>query len=304
MHSSIAALLFVLAGTAQLPPAAPPPRDGAARDTATPAATGIIRGRVTDRESGQPLSRVMVVLLPHFSGEEPRPPRSAGTRFEPRMTLTSAEGRYEYKQVPAGTYVISFDPSEMRGTHLRQYFGEVEPANDVGGSRPPVLQLKEGEVRNDVNGALSRSLAIEGRVLDEVGEPMANVEVTAHPGDGSAQIQITNGRSTDDRGAFRLFGLKPGQYRICANPAMHFFRPTEDLRDRPIRTCYPAATVDADAERVVLSGTDVGGIDIRVQRNRAYKITGIAIDASGAPIERAQVDLVDPRQEQLVLVRH
>ncbi len=70
------------------------------------------------------------------------------------------------------------------------------------------------------------------------------------------------------------------------------FPTTEDLGDRAIRTCYPAATIDANAEPVALSGTDIGGIDIRVQRNRAFKVTGTVIDSSGLPIEHADIMLV------------
>ncbi len=258
MRAVIATVL--LAWAAQRPPAAPLPRDGVSRDTsATPAAAGIIRGRVTDRESGQPLARVMVVLVPGALGEEPEQPPDARARFEPRITVTGADGRYEYKQVAAGAYVVNFDPSGLRGTHLRQYFGQTEPANDLAGSREPRFQLADGEVRNDVSAALSRSLAIEGRVLDELGEPMANVGVSAHPAAAPAEVYFGDSRSTDDRGAFRLFGLRPGQYRICASPGMRF-QPTEDIRNLPIRTCYPAATLDANAEPVVLAGTDIGGL--------------------------------------------
>ena len=56
-----------------------------------------------------------------------------------------------------------------------------------------MLQLKDSEVRNDVDGALSRSLAIEGRVLDEVGEPMANVEM--HPRTPGRLRQEHHGRA-------------------------------------------------------------------------------------------------------------
>ena len=103
----------LLAWAAQLPPAAPLPRDGVSRDTsATPAATGIIRGRVTNRESGQPLARVMVVLVPGALGEEPDQPPGAGARFEPRITVTGADGQYGTKQVAAGAYVVSFEPPD------------------------------------------------------------------------------------------------------------------------------------------------------------------------------------------------
>ena len=98
-------------------------------------------------------------------------------------------------------------------------------------------------------------------------------------------------RLTDDRGMFRIFGLTPGQYRICADVGMHF-GPTEEVRDKLIRTCYPSAISDADAQPVVVSSAEVGPIEIRLQRNRTYRITGMVIDSSGAPIANANVGLV------------
>jgi hypothetical protein len=279
MRAVIATVL--LAWAAQLPPAAPAPRDA----VATPTATGIIRGRVTDRESSQPLSRVIVRLVSSSLLEEVS--RNAKASIEPRATVTGADGRYEFKQVPAAAYVVTFDPSELRGTHLRQYFGEVEADNDLAGSLPAPLRLGNGEVRSDVSAALPRALAIEGRVLDELGEPMSNVEVSAHPWGAESWMAP---RSADDRGVFRLFVLKPGRYRICATPRMHEGQ-TESVRERPIRTCYPAATVDANAEAVLLTVADVAGIDIRVQRNRTFTVTGVAIDSAGSPAERAHVTL-------------
>jgi Carboxypeptidase regulatory-like domain len=286
----IACALLVWA--AQLPPTVPRPRDAIARDTtATPAATGIIRGRVTDRESGEPLARVIVIMVSKAVEGDSRPVQRVGDRTEPRVTLTGADGRFEFKQTLAGAYVVIFDPTPLRGTHLRQSFGETEPTNELSGSRPPPVQLADGEIRNDVNAALSRALAIEGRVLDEFGDPMANVAVSVHPWEGPIDANMVDPRSTDDRGAYRLFGLKPGQYRICARPEV-YFPMTEDLRERPIPTCYPAARSESEADPIVLASADVGGIDIRVQHNRAFKISGMALDAAGAPVERAEINLV------------
>ena len=153
------------------------------------------------------------------------------------------------------------------------------------------MQLAEGETRNDVNVALSRALAIEGRVLDEFGDPMANVAVSVHPWEGPIDAIVMDPRSTDDRGAYRVFGLKPGQYRICARPEV-YLEITEDLRERAIPTCYPAARMESAADPIILVSGDVGGIDIRVQHNRAFKISGMALDAAGAPVDRAEINLV------------
>jgi hypothetical protein len=292
MSASI--VLFVLALATQLPPAPPPVRDAAARDpSAAAAGTATIRGRVTDAESGRPLGRVMVMLVSSTFASFPDDVGSTknARMSEPRTTLTGVDGRFEYKEVAAGAYYVAFEPSELRGSHLSQNFGETGPANPFRTGKRPTLVVKDGEVRDDVNVALVRSLAVEGRVVDEQGEPMSNVQVSAHLWDGPAQAFMGRPRSTDDRGAFRLFGLKPGQYRICAKPEVHF-GPSEEIRDRLMSTCYPAAIGDANAEPVRVDSTDVVGIDIRVQRGRAYKISGVALDSSGAPIERPQVSLV------------
>lgn len=295
MKVLFAPLVFVLA--TQLPPVASPPRDAGARDaSAAPAGTSIIRGRVTDAESGRPLASVMVILMPASFGtlpDELGPPKNARNQ-EPRTTLTTGDGRFEYKQVVAGAYYVAFEPSELRASHLSQSFGETGPTGPSGPARArkrQALVVKDGETRGDVNAALVRALAVEGRVVDEHGEPMSNVPVSAHSWDGPVQGYMGRPRTTDDRGAFRLFGLKPGQYRICAKPEVHF-GPSEEIRDRMMPTCYPAAIADSSAEPVRIDSTDVVGIDIRVQRGRAYKITGMALDSSGAAVERPNVSLV------------
>ena len=127
MQLLIASVALVLA--AQLP-AAPPARDAASRRPF--GASGAYRHHPRARDGSRDRR------APQPRGGDPRSntflqnlgPRAAGIRREPRATLTDADGRYEYKQVPAGAYVVIFDPG-LRGTHLRQYFGEVQPANDT-----------------------------------------------------------------------------------------------------------------------------------------------------------------------------
>jgi protocatechuate 3,4-dioxygenase beta subunit len=127
--------------------------------------------------------------------------------------------------------------------------------------------------------------------VDDSGEPIANANVSVGQWDAPSGMSMGMPRLTDDRGMFRVFGLRPGQYRICADPRQ-FVGPAEEGQDRLIRTCYPSAFGDGDAQPIVVSSADVGPIDIRLQRNRAYKITGMAIDSSGAPIANPNVNLV------------
>jgi protocatechuate 3,4-dioxygenase beta subunit len=298
-------LLLSVLTTGQVQPSAPaaPPRDAVSRDGAAKARTATVSGRVIDRETGQPLGRVMVTLI-STAWREQAMSSSAMTaqtgiaddsslrQNQPRYAVTAADGRFEFKQVLPGAYTVSFQASMSRGTHLDQSFGESGPRDPLKpGRRVPPIELRDGETRDNVDIALWRAFAVEGRVVDDAGEPIANAEVNISQWDSPSTMSVGGPRLTDDRGMFRIFGLRPGQYRICADGGMHF-GPSEEVRDKLIRTCYPSAIKDADAQPFVVSSAEVGPIEIRLQRNRTFRITGMAIDSSGAPIADPNVNLV------------
>ena len=299
--SSALALALCLTATAssQQNPASPP-RD---RTPATAAGTGVIRGRVTDRDTGQPLARVMVTLMSNVWREQAMSSAAmmaqtgvtddaSRKQIEPRNTMTAADGRFEFKQVPAGAYTVAFSASMSRGTHLDQSFGEPGPRDPWKPSRRvPPLELRDGETRENVDVALWPAVAVEGRVVDDAGEPIANADVHISQWDAPSSMSMGRPRVTDDRGMFRFFGLRPGQYRICADGEERF-GPAEEARDKLIRTCYPTAVRDSDAQPVVASAGEVGLIEIRLQRNRTYRISGIAIASSGTRILNPNVSLV------------
>jgi hypothetical protein len=277
-------LPLTLAAGIQLAP--PPPQPPAPRDpdrAERPATgTGVIRGRVTDRETGQPISRAIVVAFSDTALAE------TVTRLEAH---TSSDGRYELKGLPAGEYSVMVRAGEFRVSHLPQAFGDDRPGSLLQMGQPGRrLRLAEGEVRENTNVALWRAMAIEGRVVDEFGEPMAGVEISAHVA-GTGQRPAISGPfqfPSDDRGLFRIYGLAPGRYTVCANPRNFAPMPSGSVRDSPIRTCYPAAVIDADAQEVTIVNGDVGGIEIRVQRSRTYTVSGTAVDSSGAPLGRGE----------------
>ena len=275
------------------------------RDTAPVAAvgTGTIRGRVTDRETGQPLGRVLVTLMSTVWRDQAMSSAAliaqsgiAGDaspkQNAPRTTSTAADGRFEFKEIPPGGYIVSFDASMTRGTHLDQSFGQSAPRDPLKpGRRVSPIEVRGGQTLENIDVALWRAFAVEGRVVDDAGEPIANADVNVSPWDGPSSMSMGRPRITDDRGMFRWFGLRPGQYRICADAELHFGL-SQDGRDQLFRTCYPSAVSDGDAQPVVLSSGDVGPIEIRLQRNHTYQITGIAIDSSGGAVSDAEVQLV------------
>jgi hypothetical protein len=83
---------------------------------------------------------------------------------EPRHTVTAADGRFGFKQVPPGAYTVSFQASMSRGTHLDQSFGESGPRDPLKpGKRVPPIELRDGETRENVDIALWRAFAVEAR---------------------------------------------------------------------------------------------------------------------------------------------
>ena len=253
---------------AQAPAAVPPrPAEG----------TAVVRGKVIEKPSGAPLERAVVSI---------RAVRGGG---DVTQVYTNQYGVFEFTKLAAGPYELRAAAGEYRATHVPSTYPTA-----AGGTGPP-LQLKDGEQRTDIVISLSRALAISGRVIDEDGNPLANIEVSVpNPQDGMMMSGFEGRpRTTDDRGMFRLHGLAAGRYVLCATPRRG---PSFDL-ERPrrlqyVQTCYPSVTDVTDATEVTLADQDVAGLEIRLQRRPTYVLSGHVIGADGTPPENVQVSLM------------
>src|SRR3954452_1507088 len=154
----LAALLVTAApplALAQTPPQLP--RD---RPTTTANGTAVVRGRVVDAATGRGLSRVQVRANTNASGPPPTP--------YPWLAMTDAEGRYEITGIPAGTYAIA----ATKPNYVRSAFG----AERVEGPGKR-MTLVDGQLLEKIDLRLVRAGVITGRVVDEFGEPMTDVQV-------------------------------------------------------------------------------------------------------------------------------
>jgi protocatechuate 3,4-dioxygenase beta subunit len=241
------------------------------RDSGPPAGTAAISGRVTEQASGQPLPRIVVSL-------------ATADHAKTVQAITDEDGRYRLSGIAPGTYLLWAAPDAHRSTFLQHRYGDPDPASVA---RTPNIELKAGEDRSGADIALVRALAIEGRVVDPWGEPMADVEVMVHRADGG--LVPVRPAVTDDLGAYRAYGLPPGRYRVCVRPPGGRFEPMVTDGARFVATCHPAAAIERESTDVVLGSVDVAGVDIRVQRVGSYAISGVVIDAAGAPVNGANV---------------
>src|SRR5204863_6350750 len=87
-----------------------------------------------------------------------------------RTASTDAAGRYEVAELPAGQYTVSVG----RSGYLTLRYGQHRPLEQ---GKP--LQVLDKQTVDHIDFSLPRMSVIAGRVLDEIGEPIAGVTVMA-----------------------------------------------------------------------------------------------------------------------------
>lgn len=272
MASCLGVMLLVAQATSYQA-AAPPPRD-----VITQKGTATVKGRVVAADTGRPLRRVQVSL-------------SSPDLTESRSMSTTAQGLFEFKELPAGRYSLT----ASRAGFLQVQYGQ----RRVGEAGRP-LQIADGQQATDVSLALPRTGSIAGRITDEVGEPLANVTVfPAHWRFFRGRrrlVRAPGGASfnrTDETGQYRITSLEPGEYFVIATT-----RDTWTVDENPkerigFNTTYSGGTANpADAHAVkVVSGQETMAPDFSMVPGRVASISGTATASSGAPLAGESVEV-------------
>jgi hypothetical protein len=263
VKSSAALLLLLLlapcVARAQEPQPAPTP---AAAPSPQPAPKGVLAGRVVG-ESGEPIPDVTV-----NAGQ-----RSSAVRFgpPPYMAVSDESGGFRLEGLDPGLYdVFASQPGFV-------------PETDPLTGRP----LGPYRAGDNVIVRLVKGGVVTGAVTDSQGQPVAALNVRAvrvRDLDGTQQpnaFPAAGDDRTDDRGVYRIYGLRPGLYVIHTGGAFGgpfiFFGGAGD-----VPTFYPAGTRDTAAEVAVRAGQEVGGLDIRLRDDPARRVTGTVESATGA----------------------
>src|SRR5206468_2842403 len=135
-----------------------------------------------------------------------------------RLTESEEDGTYEFLGVAPGEYTLS----SMKAGFMAFSFGQRSESE-----RGETFTLAKGDVRDRVDMTLPKYGAVEGRIVDEYGDPVEAARIRVLQlrfvggrrrlvdigggGPGAAQLGLT-----DDLGRYRFSGLPPGQYFIGA----------------------------------------------------------------------------------------
>ena len=223
-----------------------------------PTGTAVIRGRVIS-DTGTPVRRAQVRA--NVSG------MPGG-----RVASTDTDGRFELRDLAAGQWTLS----ASKPGYVTQRLGQRRPFETVS-----PIQLTDGQRVDGANFALLRGGVISGRVQDDVGDPIANVRVRVQ------RSQMFEGRrrlidagvddQTDDTGAFRLYGLAPGDYYVSATLRANFFESSDDATGYAA-TYYPGTGNVAEAQRVSVGAGEEMSIGFSLLPVRLVRVSGTVVE--------------------------
>jgi hypothetical protein len=248
-----------------------PPRD----NMPAPTGTARISGRVVAADTGSPIRRAQINV------------NSREVQFN-RSVTTDGEGRYEIASLPAGRYRLFVDKSG----YVALEYGQARPFE---AGKP--LDIADGQALERIDFSLPRGSAITGRITDEFGDPITDVQVQALRYqflNGERQL-VNAGRSaqTDDLGAYRIFGLMPGDYVVRASMRPNMPGGPRGADVEPIGypgTYYPGVTDVSQAQTVTATlGQELSSIAFPLVPARLSRISGTVMGSDGRPLPGAMV---------------
>ena len=221
--------------------------------TGSSRASGRISGRVVN-VSGDPLTNAVVYVA------------TLGVTAPPRSAIVGNDGTFKMEGLEVGAYSVwanapgFVSDAPTPGLPSRGYYHTGDSVN---------LRLTKGgvitgTVTNSSNAPVVAATVRAFRVRDENGKPI----------DGLIQVRD---RMSDDRGFYRIYGLQPGTYVVCAGGSPRPYGGFgATLYDNDAPTYAPSSTPDTAMEVPVQSGEEVT-VDVQYRGESGHSISGTVL---------------------------
>lgn len=280
-------------------PAAPSLDTKHAQDPASAPCT--VAGRVLTAADGTPVKSARIGLIPENN-------RASSQIYG---GSSDSDGNFTIKNIPPGPYQFFASHSGFVEQHYKAGLNESWP----------IFSLSPGEKVADVVFRLTAAAVITGRITNEDGDPMQRVEVVAlrRPTEDEredselrhhkVEMHPVASAQSDDRGHYRIFGLKPGEYYVRADdssqpppgpiPVEESFWVKQSLGSDYAPVYYPSATSVSQAQVIPIKSGEEAQADLVLRQVKTVEVSGRVIGPTG-PAANALVFLEpDPPDSDL-----
>ncbi|MGI8741725.1 MAG: carboxypeptidase regulatory-like domain-containing protein [Bryobacteraceae bacterium] len=232
-----------------------------------------IEGSVVNAVTGEAVKKVNITLR-----------QMGNMNNTAHSAISDAAGHFKIEDADPGRYSMI---AARTGFVIQQYGAK-------GPSRPGTnLTLTAGQSMKDIVFKLTPQGVVTGRVVDEDGDPVAQVIMQCLRytyNRGKKQLMPFGNANTNDLGEYRIFGLAPGRYYLSAQYQVNNFQggypaasdPKKKNEEAYAPAYYPnSATVEGAAPLEVAPGAQLRGIDVALAKTRAVRVRGQLINPSG-----------------------
>jgi hypothetical protein len=187
-------VLLAAVAAAQTPPAPGKPLDNA-----------VIDGTVVKDPGSEPVKKAVIELIAEIIPGEPGGNHTA---------VTGVDGKFHIEGILPGRYHLFVERT-----------GFLEVSRHHTRSEGRVLTLTAGQELKDIEIRLQSAAVVQGRVVDEDGDPLPNTQVTVlrqNFASGHSHWEQVGGDRTNDLGEYRIASLPSGNYYVSATPPPDF----------------------------------------------------------------------------------
>lgn len=225
-----------------------------------------LEGKVVKEPAAEPLKKAIIELIGENQEESGN------------YTATSdQDGHFKIVGIHPGRYRLFVERT-----------GYIEVDAKRRHSEGVVLSLEAGQELKDQTLHMLAAAIITGRVMDEDGDPMANVDVTLLRrkfSSGNFKFEPAGSSPTNDLGEYRIGGLMAGKYYISASPLPNFQSivhvpktPDDSEAGQPdmayVTTFYPNTADRSQASAIELHAGDDLPLDFSLTRTHTARIRG------------------------------
>src|SRR5215813_7645391 len=223
-----------------------------------------LEGIVLNAVSKEPLRKTHLTLRMNVAA--PKDQRSAQPPQSTYTVTSDATGHFEFANLDPGDY-------QLTATH--DGFAQVRLGNQNNGKKTEPILLSRADRKTEFRVKMIPYGAISGVVLDEDGDPIRNLHVSAmryRYTTNGRELREEKGTESNDLGEYRIFDLPAGRYLIKVNPRQFRFDGGVDEKSYG-SMFYPGVAQPSSAiAQDVGPGQQLGGLSFNLRKGHLATI--------------------------------